>query len=164
MDMSGELITGILIGVVLPVVGYFAKRWFEGTSDAETLARANIALDLKKTLSERGMSASDINPAVNEAIERMLHQRERQSDIAAQVIAEATGNGKIITQADMTNYAVRAAAVANAKMELAFAGLLQELDDALKPQYEDSQRAWRKFAEKQSAAAAAHYEGARCSP
>lgn len=168
MYTSGEWLigwlTGLLTGGVLPIALYFAKRWWEGTSDSEALIKANSALDFKTKLRKLGLSETDISPNINEVTERLLKKEEKQKEIAVQVIAEATGNGKIITQAEMTNYAVRAAAVADAKMKLAFAGLLQELDDDLKFRYEEAQRAWHKFADKQSAAAAAHVEGGSLQP
>lgn len=81
-----ELQVGILVsvaGLFGTALGYFAKRFIEGTSVAEKLTRMNIALEIKRKMIEGNFTTEDVEQMVKELLPKWPWARQ-QPNVAEQ--------------------------------------------------------------------------------
>jgi hypothetical protein len=119
-----EQILIFLLGIVVAVLGYFFKRWWEGQSLTERIQQFTDLLRLHNELSEANIPEQTLSELRKDIFARSKWRRRDEEEVLdkigislrERVKAESDGNPELRTQSEMNQYAFHLADLAEREM------------------------------------------------
>ena len=166
-----DAILTFLLGIGVAVAGYFLKRWWEGQPTKESIQETvqlaslhremksgNFTFDalaaLKNQIKSRAASSVRFQTEIFEGIERAATEKE-----AARAVEYEP-----YSQQDMNQYAFHLADLAERELEFVTRSLKDRLSESERSAFDAAQKAWKKFAQKQSEFESLEMEGGTAQP
>ncbi|MER8628867.1 lysozyme inhibitor LprI family protein [Mesorhizobium opportunistum] len=157
------------------VVGYFGKRFIEGSARGEQIDRVTKIVDLKAKMDASGMELQDVSDfesrvlfskprlrQLEDAVEKVVDP-ETPPEVTERLAQNFQIEGRM-TQAEMTQSAYSSMKGAEALLEMVFGELREELPKDKFKSLKATQDAWVKYAHGQATLVASLAEGGSMQP
>jgi uncharacterized protein YecT (DUF1311 family) len=153
-----EQIFIFLFGIVVAVLGYFLKRWWEGQSLSERIQKFTDLLRLHNELSGANISEQALSELRNDIFARNKWRKRDEVEVLnkigaalrEQIKTESGANPELRTQSEMNQYAFHLKDLAEREMNYLVNALKDKLDSDELAQFETVQSTWKTFADQQS--------------
>ena len=145
--------------VIFPGVSAYLNSRITGQARTQRLQNA-LAIE---ALMRAGITPERLEQLEKEYFDPKNKQRQAADLLKAEVEIEAHGPD-FTTQAEMTQYAFNLTSIAEGKMNIAFQELLTVLDKDHRKKFEQAQKAFMQFADKEADASSLKVEGGSMQP
>lgn len=155
-----EKIELVMLGAVVSVAAYFAKRWIEGKPHNETLEKHKKLLDIHKQMHEQGLDVDGLRNLEALLIGKANAIKKHTSELTDKrepLIADR--NEENLTQLELNKRASDRFEIAKLKLQEVVAGIDARVGDKEGQALMNSQRAWEGYSVDQAMAAASSYDG-----
>lgn len=159
MDML-EKIGLVILGAVLSILAYFAKRLIEGKPQDETLNKHKKLLDIHKQMNEQGLDVDGLRSLETLLIGKSNAIKKHTSELTDKrepLIADR--DEEDLTQLELNERASERFEMAKLKLQEVIARIDARVGDKESQALMNSQRAWEGYSVDQAMAAASSYDG-----
>jgi hypothetical protein len=145
-------------GIVVAIIGYFLKRWWEGQSLSERIRKFTDLVRLHNELSGANISEQALSELRKDIFARNKWRRSDEEDVLnkigvalrEKIKTEGSDNPELKTQSEMNQYAFHLADLAEREMSYLANALKDKLDNDELKQFEKVQSYWKTFADQQA--------------
>ena len=153
-----EQILIFLLGIVVAVLGYFLKRWWEGQSLSERIQKFTDLLRLHNELSDANISEQALSELRKDIFARDKWRRRDEEEVLnkigaalrEQIKSESGDEIELRTQSEMNQYAFHLVDLAEREMNYLANALRDKLDSDELVHFEKVQSCWKAFADQQA--------------
>lgn len=154
-----EKLGWIVLGGILPIIAYFAKRWIEGKPQNETLDKHKKLLDIHKQMNEQGLDIGGLRELENHLLGKSDAIKRHTSDLTEKREALIAPQEEDLTQLELNQRASERFEIAKQKLQEVYAGIDARVGDRESQALMNSQNAWEGYSVDQAVAAASSYDG-----
>jgi uncharacterized protein YecT (DUF1311 family) len=147
-----------LLAIATGVLGYFLRRWWEGRSLTDRIQKFTDLLHLQNELAESNISEQVLSELRKDIFARNKWRRRDEEEVLNKIGAalrehvntERDENPELHTQSEMNQYAFHLADLAEREMIYLADALRVKLDTDELESFDEAQKAWKTFADRQA--------------
>lgn len=144
----------LLLGALIPGVGYLIKRWIEKKPQLDSLEKSQKLLAINKELAAQNITVEDLND-----LEMSLLAKRRATESHETAKGFEADLGEFRSNADLKQDAAFRLKKAELKLEEMLFEFSRLLDEEELEILEKSQKKWKTYRDEQAALAASGWEG-----